>query len=806
MSELAYSGEKTIHVRLRPVRIAVLIDETDSSWRGTCLSIIELASQIWGGRYSLIIPTDGQRIREDFWVLLQAFDPDYLYPYEESLRERMQTSSPLVHELGTRLNPFRFLQGPAGEVLQHAIRYFDTPPLVSADLLYVLPGAPRMPIMDIGLALGNKDLKLYVYSQSGKLDTFKRNLEKAREVSHRSGILARRVPLDQLDQIASSIYRHTFHKKDLYSILHLIWRKRPFVWPPGEAGLDEKSYEHLPFSISMTNTDPLFRAAETARIAHQRPVLVVGDSAADFCLYYDLSRMRSDVYWISKMMVKRASETSEAHQAVKSIYRYFMGYLKTQLGDRLPRGTSSDRKVLVTSVSESRKKLKDIITLFGRPTGVVGDELRDGLIQVCSDVDKLLPAITRFYEKGNWENSYLHEFRGGRDTVFLSTPIPRSFSPISPDHHWVTEVEIEGYQLPSRRELAQCVVDHSTIPSSSGQQVRVSNDGICYWCPRMGLIRAGYEISPMTVLRPRLRIPSDLEIMQEVFGAARYYAQYSAWGDYIRESIAKFGSLDETDKFLLDGRFQPVFRKSVDSTKNKPGVFDEGVFLNERLPRLLDWRSIQKIIQDPDTCAQFIDELGGKGILERGYLFRCEYCRNSEWYPMTRVDETFFCVRCGKSQRWSKKHWKEPIEEPHLYYKMDQIVFQALRQEMIPVIHCLQKLRKDSSSFLVVPGIELRRNLNQEQPDLEIDICAVIDGRLVLGEVTVKATLDHARSPQSRRICRWAELSARIRPAKFVFATSKERWNCSTKTLIRDNFRKVPISIELWCKRDLVEG
>ena len=487
MSESAYSGEKTIHVRLRPVRITVLADETQNSWRDTCLSIIELTSQIWGGWYSLIIPTDGQRIREDSWALLRAFDPDYLYPYGESLRERIRTSSSLMHELGTRLNPFRFLPSPPDEVLQHAIHSFGTPPLVTADLLHILPGAPPRPIMDVGLALGNKDLKLYIYSQSGKLNAFKRNLEKTREDSRGDVILAPRVALDQLDRILSSIYGHTFHKKELYSILHLIWRKRPFVWPPGEAGLDEKCYEHLPFRVSMTNTDPTVRVTETAKIVHQS-VLVIGDSVADFCLYYNLSKMRGDVFWISKRMIKRAREIPEVHQVAKSIYRYFMGYLKAELGDRLTKGRSSDHKVLVTSVSESRQNLQELITLFGQPTGVVGDELRDGLMRVCFDVDKLLPTTTRVYEKGNWENSYLHEFRGGKDTAFLPTPIPQSFSPISPDHHWVTEVEIEGYQLPARRTLARCVVDDSTIPSSSGQQVRVSTDGICYWCPRMGLI------------------------------------------------------------------------------------------------------------------------------------------------------------------------------------------------------------------------------------------------------------------------------------------------------------------------------
>src|SRR5207248_2401805 len=44
-------------------------------------------SQMWGGKYNVIVPTDGRTISDTFWQLLDAFDPDYLARYRKTLRD-----------------------------------------------------------------------------------------------------------------------------------------------------------------------------------------------------------------------------------------------------------------------------------------------------------------------------------------------------------------------------------------------------------------------------------------------------------------------------------------------------------------------------------------------------------------------------------------------------------------------------------------------------------------------------------------------------------------------------------------------
>ena len=78
---------KIVHASVRPARVAILVDKTDIDWQHTCLRIIEIFSQLWGGAYNIIVPTDGNTIDEKFWSLLETFDPDHLYRYNKSLED-----------------------------------------------------------------------------------------------------------------------------------------------------------------------------------------------------------------------------------------------------------------------------------------------------------------------------------------------------------------------------------------------------------------------------------------------------------------------------------------------------------------------------------------------------------------------------------------------------------------------------------------------------------------------------------------------------------------------------------------------
>jgi len=96
---------RTVFTGVRPARIAVLVDQDDSDWQDTCRRVIEYLSSIWGGKNSLIIPTNWSQIDERDWQLLEAFDPDYICDYHKTGLD-LKITSPQRYEdlLQSKLN------------------------------------------------------------------------------------------------------------------------------------------------------------------------------------------------------------------------------------------------------------------------------------------------------------------------------------------------------------------------------------------------------------------------------------------------------------------------------------------------------------------------------------------------------------------------------------------------------------------------------------------------------------------------------------------------------------------------------
>lgn len=78
---------KVVISRVRPFRVATFINQNDPDWKQTCLRVIELYSQMWGGAYNLIIPTDGTTVHPLFLRILRQFDPDYLWQYIKTYKD-----------------------------------------------------------------------------------------------------------------------------------------------------------------------------------------------------------------------------------------------------------------------------------------------------------------------------------------------------------------------------------------------------------------------------------------------------------------------------------------------------------------------------------------------------------------------------------------------------------------------------------------------------------------------------------------------------------------------------------------------
>ena len=75
--------------------------------------------------------------------------------------------------------------------------------------------------------------------------------------------------------------------------------------------------------------------------------------------------------------------------------------------------------------------------------------------------------------------------------------------------------------------------------------------------------------------------------------------------------------------------------------------------------------------------------------------------------------------------------WKGQANEPAFYYDLAEVAYQALRNNVQVPVAALYKLQSEAKSFLDLSEVELT---NTEGTVVEIDILAIVDGRIVLGE------------------------------------------------------------------------
>ncbi len=95
--------QRIADLSVRPLRFGFLVrrDTAEAQVR----NLIMYNSALWGGRYNLFVPTDGDRIREDWWHILHHHDPDVIFlvgdhdpMLVERIREQLQPHQIFIWE------------------------------------------------------------------------------------------------------------------------------------------------------------------------------------------------------------------------------------------------------------------------------------------------------------------------------------------------------------------------------------------------------------------------------------------------------------------------------------------------------------------------------------------------------------------------------------------------------------------------------------------------------------------------------------------------------------------------------------
>ncbi|MEU9388925.1 hypothetical protein AB0D86_02855 [Streptomyces sp. NPDC048324] len=738
---------KNITATVRPPRCAILIKEGEY-WKAAVEGAIAQASRVWGGRQFLIIPTDGMKIAPKFWELLEAYSPDHLAIYnlsvydlkraapelyrqtEERYRadwqkrgnppedfdnlftegtktsrhDPLELSDQLSQELLTRLSPFH---------LNHAVDQYvssssgfgypftkikDIVPFATGDVAkLVTPG------LESDLAMS-----VLVGSQTGHAGG--EYIQELRD----SGVQCNDLP-------------EPFSPFDLFE--RLLGGSARKIDGSGTLVSPDNLVPGMPFNLSMLHLGQYYRA--DVHHSHDEPIVVVlGDTAEDFCFYYSLSRLHEGVIWLplawlrdcNKALNKRRKLREQGQPMPDLTSEQETAQRLTNLALELIRYGHGENRISLCSMSLSKLALVAYRRQMARISAVGGSLVSHTDCVVIEDVST--NCVLRVFEQDNYVNHRSMVFIGGKSVSPFETPRPKNFSKIAlPNHYWVTSLQIEGYQPPSLPDLGPKIANlHNSTTES-----RVANDGIAYHSPNSMIFSNDIDA---VIVRPKIEIPTVMELFAEYFNPAGIKVGYSDKGNYFLDALHRFGGLEETGAFIKAAATRNILDKFMSKKVAEGGDI---IYLDNDKRAYLNLGTISRSVGGEVAAARLVDELVGKRILQRGYIFQCELCRLVSWYGIDSLSVEFTCNRCSTRQQFTQAHWRQPAV-PHWYYRLAETVYQFYLHNSHLTVQVLYKLKQQSKmAFHYAPEIDLI-NFSGPGKNREMDVAAILDGGIVFGE------------------------------------------------------------------------
>lgn len=800
----------TVSTRVRPGRVAVLVDIEDTQWQSTCLRVIEYFTRLWGGCGDIIIPTDGKAIKPLFWSILERFDPDYLDAYartgrdveiedpskfedayrrhvksweqqigdkaeahaaamiQDSLRQSGLThfgiSVELQQELRDRLAPLYFQQRI---VEAGSLRASSVPRHPHTDVIDILPHAEHATRV-MRLPEGTPFTPLWWAASFGSVNEelraklAKLNVDVFNPCDSPDDLnLLIRLALKNYEEIESAAFFANTSVNRIHEIL-----------------------QSAPIRISMTGL-AFYRSVRHPDWM-ELPVAVAGSSIEDFCLYHSLSRMRPRVAWIPPSIVEEALGPPPKNQKIDVVW-HFINDLAS-----LSRGTSQRHAGLtIVSVSLTDAQLEHMRTRLSERAVSANHAWQIGLPR-----DVVPDEPLRLYEANNIAVLRSITVQDDGTIPLFETPVPKTFATVNPSkHRWLTELTFPQYRLPRHYVLGERLMGSGSFTS---KDVRISSSGPTYFCPSWLLL--GGASAESSVPRPSIRVPEAMEIFTFVARAAGLSCATSDKGFYAQNACQKFGGLAPLAQFLRSQVGQLFAAAFLDKSKPDDGDHLKGVPLAGR--RYLDLNSLATAIRNEKAAADLLDRLASAACVYRGFLLQCEYCRRADWFALGELTDAFTCKRCHRTQVFTSKHWRHP-SQPQLYYQLDELVYLGLEHNMqVPLLALDALQRMSTDSFLYVHELGYRE-LDAEAPPMEVDVNCVTDGLLTIGEAKKDNRLGKNDKEETETISKYLDLAKRLAAHQVLFATAAEEWHPRTAERMKSAFKSERFQLILFNRTHL---
>ena len=527
-----------------------------------------------------------------------------------------------------------------------------------------------------------------------------------------------------------------------------------------------------PLMLAMSGLG-LYGRVLSIRAVAERLAYVIGDSLDDFCLSYCLPRIGHQTVWLPVKWVSHLGSTEATllrSCAMSALYAR-------------PYRAAQNPSLKVCSTSVQQETLDAVLGVL-RARFSPGPNVEP--IDVLS-ADALVALATGApvpYCIDSPNQPEIHPFLGLESVGAIRSPRPTGFSKLSAStHRWVAELNIVGCAIPAVPHVAEHLVK---LPQNGGTYTtRVSQHALAYTCPSGFVI--GDDINA-NLQNPTIQIFDTFTAVSIIADANGYESQLSDKGIYQRDSLQKLGGSAEAARLFRDNASRAFLTKYLDHTDRPKGAYDEGCVLHGDKRAYLDLVAAKKTMGGNETAAiELLDKLVAAKVLYRGFALGCAVCKHAEWYSLSALADQFRCTRCGREQTIRHEHWKHPAA-PQVFYKLDEIIYQFLKSDGDVVALGLDYMTRNSQlPFKYSPEIKFKNAGSQFSG--EVDLCAVWDGELIIGEAKKQGELAPTLSEVQKIVKKYVHLANMLNARRVVFCTSSPEWKSSTIEAISTAFR-----------------
>ena len=792
---------RSLYSSVRPRRAVTLID-SKGDWRARVRRMLECYARTWGGDGNGLVSYMGAvEVPEAFWPLLRAFDADQWVAFSDTLAG-LRMSDPAAYEaqlqnaVGRWHGETGMPESEARELFEDDERLSDAfVPVETAHDAYIrrwlAPAASEFTIIEGGYSADRKpphglvdmcelthvpayvaeldvsalpaSVQLLVLSRTGSLAPGHAAHLQGRDGFERRKIAVSPEELDHVLEFAWTGLVNTLAMRALGELRARYSGVSEEVPDLGYADADVAAH----FPLAQTRLGCTWHRKFDRTFYLGSPLVVVcGDSAADFTYAYTRRRAVGPTFWLP------VDDDAEVRAAV-------FGALARHLATSR-RGSSLDREVLLTSLTmdvEQRETVRGemLNTMWGRTL----DNPTSPTLRVCAPAD--VPSGRKWLLADSTHIGVEHYDPFAGDTMVRALDLagPSEARGVKATAcSWQVDVAVPGHQVPARWALQELLSAGDMVMPGA---VRSGVEGLSV--NSHGKILQIDGVAPhQALVRTRLRLPGAFEIFSKLAEHSGAHLRDSDKGRYTRRMLELWGGLPALAEDLRsDGPVRKILKEWISANQAHGRIQHERKYLRLRdLVRILDYGK-PELARARKEARELLDRFLTSSIAFRGVVLRCPLCADTSFYRLEDLDPAYRCPRCRRRSAITDGSW--PVGEsgpfePDWYYALDEVAYLGLRNDIHVPVLALVEVAKSSASFLHMPEVVVAR---EGETDLEVDLWAVADGRIVLGEAKKGDVLAETQDEEAARCAALLRLARDLSADEFVMASGASRWRERTR-------------------------